>query len=156
MITVGFSSSGTLVSWVIRKVTGSKASHCFLIHKVLGVECALEAVSSGFRAIPMSVFAEDNEIVDIVSVDSDSLEEEPILGAMLGHPYDFLGLFGFLWVLAGRRLGRSWRNPAGGPDRLFCSEAVVRILKAGGVRGAALLDPEQCSPEDVRSFLRRL
>lgn len=155
MITVGFSSADTLVSWVIRKVTGSGVSHCFVVHKVLGVECALEAVASGFRAIPMSVFAEDNRIVDIVSVDSSSLEEEPILGAMLGHPYDFIGLFGFLWVMLGRRLGRQWSNPAGGPGKLFCSEAVVRVLAASGVPGASLLDPEQCSPEDVLRFLKR-
>lgn len=155
MITVGFSSADTLVSWAIRKITGSRTSHCFIIHKVLGVECALEAAATGFRAVPMSVFAEDNDIVDIVSVDSEAMDEEPILGAMLGHPYDFLGLFGFLWVMAGKRLGRAWRNPAGGPARLFCSEAVVRTLRAGGVPGASLLDPEQCSPEDVLRFLKR-
>lgn len=155
MITIGFSRSSTLVSWAIRKVTCSQVSHCFVVHRVLGVECALEATSSGFRAVPMSVFSEDNQIVDIVSVEADGFDDEPILGAMLGHPYDFLGLFGFLWVMLGRSLGMRWSNPARGPSKLFCSEAVVMVLAAGGVPGSSLLEPEQCSPEDVLRFLKR-
>lgn len=154
MITVGFSSADTLVSWLIRRATGSRVSHCFVVREVLGVECALEAVASGFRAIPMSVFSEGNKIVDIVSVDCDPSLDEPILGTMLGHPYDFLGLLGFLVVLLGRKLGRHWRNPVRGSGRLFCSESVVRLLSAVGVPGAADLDPEMCSPEDVLVFLK--
>lgn len=155
MITIGFSKSDTIMSWLIRVATGSKASHCFLVHEVIGVECAIEAIATGVSAVPMADFVMDNEIVEIVSVEAPFESGLKFAAMNLGCPYDFLGLFGFLWVLIGRKLGRSWSNPFRGSGRLFCSEAVVRVLARCGVPGASLLDPDSCSPGDVLSFLKR-
>lgn len=143
------------MSWAIRKLTGSAVSHCFIVHEALGVECAVEAAGDGVVLLPLEVVRERGDIVSLVDM-GDSLEVGMgDLAGMIGHPYDYLGLLGFLWVLGGRKLGKDWYNPFRSDTRLFCSESVVRILQKCKVPGASLLDPESCSPADVLAFLTR-
>lgn len=156
LIRVGFSTSKGLVSWAIRKLTRSEVSHCFFIADFWGVSCALEATDRGFVATPLEAFTREagRQFVTVCDLE---MEDAPTLrhvASMLGHPYDFAGLAGFLWVLLGRRLGRSWRNPIRSESRVFCSEAIVRVLQASRYPGADLLDPERVSPQDLLVFLR--
>lgn len=155
MIRVGFSTSRTPVSWAIRRLTRSEVSHCFFIADLWGVACVLEATERGFVASPVSEFSKAHRIVTVCDLE---VEDAPTLQQaveLLGRPYDFLGLAGFLWVLLGRKLGRSWSNPARSEQRLFCSEAIVRVLHKIEYPGATYLDPEQVSPQDLLVFLRR-
>lgn len=152
---IGFSTSSSPVSWAIRRLTDSDVSHCFVTLDMIGVQCVLEAHDTGFRAIPLNHFYETNTVVDILDPE---VPLEPVLPdalEWLGRPYDFVGLVGFLWVLLGRRLGRTWTNPFRSMGRQFCSEAVVRLLQMAKHPGASLLDPESTSPADLLLFLRR-
>ncbi len=154
MIRVGFSTSSNPVSWAIRRLTSSEVSHCFFIADLWGVACVLEATERGFVASPVSEFSKAHRIMTVCDLE---LEDAPTMQQaveILGRPYDFLGLVGFLWVLLGRKLGQPWKNPARSEDRLFCSEAIVRVLQKVKYPGASLLDPEQVSPQDLLSFLQ--
>ncbi len=153
MIRVGFSTNRTILSWAIRKFTKSKVSHCFFIVNLWGTECVLEAAGLGVVALPLSEFLKNNQIVTIYGLGLQDNHTMQQAISLLGKPYDFLGLLGFLWVLIGRRLGRSWKNPVHSENQLFCSEAIVRVLQKSNYKGASLLDPEQTSPQDLLVFL---
>lgn len=153
MIRVGFSTSKNVVSWAIRKLTRSHVSHCFFIANLWGTECVLQAAELGFVALPLTEFLKGHQIITIYGL---ALEDTPTMQhalSLLGKPYDFLGLFGFLWVLLGRKLGRAWKNPVHSEGQLFCSEAIVRVLQKANYPGASLLDPERTSPQDLLVFM---
>lgn len=154
-IRVGFSTHpNSLVSWFIRKVTRSEASHAWLLieHPLFGAhQLVFEAVGAGgFRMVTLDAFKRDgNKIIAL----ADPLQ--PLDKGMddavkwLGHPYDHGAFFGYAWVLLGRAFRRSWRNPFHGSKALFCSEAVCRVLRAAHYPGALRLDPDGVTPQDL-------
>jgi len=117
----------------------------------MGGPCAIEADYAGLRVSPMEMVEEDSDIIAVFEtwVDLPSWQE---MRRWLGRPYDYAGLFGFLWVMMGRWLGINLKNPARSSERVFCSESVVRILISCGFEPAKKLDPEQVSPEDLLRF----
>lgn len=160
MICVGFSThSGNVVSRLIRWMTGSKASHTWLLvdDALFGTEMVMEATEVGFRFITYSRFkAEGNDIVTVVTP-AFPLKPGMRQAAMwLGERYDFGGLLGSAVVLLGRWLRRKWKNPLGSSKAMFCSEAVVRVMQAAGYPGSAALDPESITPQDLLDFLTKV
>lgn len=161
MVRVGFSTHrSNLLSTVIRWLTGSKVSHTWLLidEPYFGIPLVMEATEVGFRLIPYEVFAKKNDIVEIVSVDPtrlDSVEASVKRAAQwLGDDYDFGGLLGSAVILLGRRLKKRWKNPFASSTAMFCSEAVVLVLKGADYPGTENLDPEATTPEDLLDFLR--
>jgi hypothetical protein len=165
MYLVGFSTPRlfNLISWIIRLVTRSRASHAFLIFDdpVLSVRLVLEAHSTGYRLVGLDEFVVKNRIVALAS----SNEQAPAgvqrlgdaidaglhaTGIWLGARYDFKGLFGiFLALLRGLLSRRRFKNPFRSARSLFCSEAVVRTLQAGGHPAVASLDADSVGPQDL-------
>ena len=80
----------------------------------------------------------------------------PDAGRWLGERFDTVGLLGMAWVVFRRFFHLSpGRNPFRSPRALFCSESVVRTLKAARYPGAEGLGDEDETPGDVLEFLRR-
>jgi len=159
MVCIGFSTQRrNLVSRFIRWVTSSEASHTWLLmhDPLFDMYMVMEAHELGFRLVPFSRFSRHNDVVAVFEPEQDLSAGLHAAAHWLGYVYDFAGLLGGLWVMLGRVLTRRrWRNPFRSRKALFCSEAVVRLLKAGRFTGAEKLHPEETTPQDLRDFLRR-
>ncbi len=160
MVLVGFSTPRRWnpLSWLIRVCTGSRASHAWLLVEdpLFRLRLVLEAHSTGFRLVTLARFARENRVVAL-AVPAHPLEAGlPQAGRWLGDDFDTRGVLGMAWVVLRRLLHLApGRNPFRSVQALFCSEAVVRTLKAAGYPGADALGDEDQTPEDVLEFLRR-
>jgi hypothetical protein len=157
MIKVGFSTHRrNPLSALVRFLTGSKASHCWLLiqdEPFFGIPMVMEATEVGFRYIPLSVFKARNDIVAVVSSPYPLEKGVHAANAWLGKNYDFLGFFSTFFVLVGRWLKRKIKNPVRSSRAMFCSEAVARVLQASGYPGISGLDPSSVTPQDLLDLL---
>ncbi len=157
---VGFSNPRfwNPLSWAIRAATGSKTSHAWLLVEdpMFELRLVLEAHSTGFRLVSFARFVKSNKVVAIaVPHPTGALASGlPPSGEWLGASFDVMGLVGMLWVLIGRWLRQKpWRNPFPTPSALFCSEAVVRVMKEAEYPGSADLGDETTTPADLLAWL---
>lgn len=160
MVLVGFSTPRRWnpLSWLIRLGTRSPASHAWLLVEdpLFQLRLVLEAHSSGFRLVTLARFARENRIVVLVQPAHPIDSGLPDAGTWLGEKFDAVGLLGMAWVVFRRLFHLSpGRNPFRSVRALFCSESVVRTLKAAGYPGAEDLGDEEETPADVLEFLRR-
>lgn len=158
MVLVGFSTPRRWnpLSALIRAMTHSRTSHAWLLVEdpAFQLRLVLEAHSSGFRLISFTRFVKDNVVVALVEPSSPIDDGLPAAGQWLGESFDVLGLFGiFLTLIARWFQQRPWRNPFPTPSALFCSEAVVRALRAARYPGSEALHPEETTPADLLTFL---
>jgi hypothetical protein len=159
MVRVGFSTrTRNLMSRAIRWLTGSKASHAWLLVEdtFFGIDMVMEATEVGFRLIPFDNFkAEGNDIVALLEAPYPLDEGVHAAARWIGERYDFAGLLGSAFVLLGRWLRKKWRNPMASSRSMFCSEAVVRVMQAAGYPGSESFDPEATTPQDLLDFFAR-
>jgi hypothetical protein len=157
MVFIGFSTPRLWnpLSALIRAMTRSRVSHTFLLVEdpMFELRLVLEAHSTGFRLVSLTRFVKDNKIVAIVEPSHPVEPGLPRAGEWLGEKFDLLGLFGiFVTLLARYFRQRPWRNPFPTPSALFCSEAVIKTLKAAGYPGSAKLGEETTTPAEVLAF----
>jgi hypothetical protein len=160
MVFVGFSTPRLWnpLSALIRWMTRSRTSHAWLLVEdpAFGLRLVLEAHSTGFRLVSFTRFVKDNKVVALVAPARPLEEALPAAGEWLGESFDLLGLFGIFLTLVARWFRqRPWKNPFPTPSALFCSEAVVRALKAARYPGSDALDDEATSPADLLAFFER-
>jgi hypothetical protein len=160
MVFVGFSTPRRWnpLSALIRWMTRSRTSHAWLLveDEAFGLRLVLEAHSTGFRLISFTRFVKENKVVALVTPAHPIDAGLPEAGEWLGESFDVLGLFGIFLTLVARWFRqRPWRNPFPTPSALFCSEAVVRTLKAACYPGTESLDDEATSPADLLAFFER-
>lgn len=159
-VLVGFSTSkgfGGLLSRLICWLDGSPASHVWVLYEdpVLACWMVLEAHSTGFRTVPLQTFRQRNNIVKIIAPAYPISSGLPMAAEWLGSHYDFAGLLGMLWVVAGRALKQRWKNPLRSATAQFCSEAVARVLLAAQYPQAESMQPDNCSPKDIMRLLEQ-
>jgi hypothetical protein len=159
MVFVGFSTPRLWnpLSALIRWMTRSRVSHTFLLVEdpLFRVRLVLEAHSTGFRLVSFTRFVKANRVVALVEPSHPVERGLPSAGEWLGEEFDVLGLFGIFLTLVVRYFRqRPWRNPFPTPSALFCSEAVVKTLKAAGYPGAGSLEDETTTPAELLEFLR--
>jgi hypothetical protein len=146
VVHVGFSTKGGWLSRGIRWVTGSRASHCFVVYQcdVFGQEMVLEASANGFRIIAWRRWDRANRLIALYRL---NLPEEDVragleqLSNRLGDAFDRLSLLGFLL----RRLFRLRRVPFNSREKLVCSEAVALFLNWSGIpiQDVGVVTPEE-------------
>jgi len=160
MVFVGFSTPRRWnpLSALIRAMMSSRTSHAWLLVEdpIFDLRLVLEAHSTGFRLVSFANFVRDNKVVAIVAP-AHSLEAGlPAAGGWLGGEFDLLGLFGIFLTLVARWFRRRrWRNPFTSSRALFCSEAVVRVLKAAHHPGAGRFGTETTTPQQLLAFFER-
>lgn len=154
MTKVGFSTTQSWVSRVIRWATHATTSHAFLVVDWFGEPCVVQADWTGFSVKTFKRFQEEAIVVALVTPQTPIDAGLPAAFDWLGERYDYAGLFGMAVVEFGRLLRRHWRNPWQSPRALFCSESVVKVLQAAKYPGAEHLDAASTSPEDLLEFLR--
>jgi hypothetical protein len=154
---IGFSTTDALLSRAIRRLTGSRVSHAFLVYRDVDFdrEMVMEAVGAGFRIVPLDKFAKHNRIVEIVTPRHPIDEGLRAAVEWLGEGYDTRGLLGMAVLLAARALRRRarLRNLLANRRALFCSEAVARACRAARYPGFDR-DPETTSPQDLYAFFQ--
>ena len=150
-----FSRTNKLVSRTIRLLTRSRISHTAIsyLDHVLNQRIVLEADLSGYRLIPLNLFLRENKLVREIEIDHDLSTGLSQIANYLGSSYDFSGLFGGVFVLLGKWLGRAWKNPFQNPHAMFCSEAIVIILQNSNYPGSERLVAANTSPADLLIFL---
>jgi hypothetical protein len=158
MVFVGFSTPRRWnpLSALIRRMTGSRASHAWLLVEdpAFELRLVLEAHSSGFRLVSFTRFVKDNVVVALIEPAHPIEPGLPAAGLWLGEAFDVVGLFGIFLTLVARWFRqRPWRNPFPTARALFCSEAVIRTLQAAGYPGAERLETEGTSPAALLAFL---
>jgi hypothetical protein len=153
MVYVGFTTTDSLLSRVIRYFTKSDVSHSFMAFELFGKLWILEAGISGVVILPWERLPKDSRIVDYFEIDG--IMPKDLVSAMdnLGSSYDFTGLFGFIFPIVGRWLKKKWHNPWNNSKSLFCSEFVTSTLQSCNFPGAESLIPSDTSPSDLRDFL---
>jgi hypothetical protein len=158
VLKIGFSTARhNPISWIIRKLTRSRASHAWLQLTVqpFDLEMVFEATEWGVRLVPWRIFRRHNRIVarfePLVPLDAGLVEAKRWLGAR----YDFGGLLGMFFVVVGRLLGRKRKNPWNSAKAMFCSELVTTVLIGSGYPGAREHAPSQTSPQDLLDFLEQ-
>ncbi len=153
---VGFSTTSALLSRLIRRGTGSRVSHAFLVYRDVDFdrEMVMEAAGPGFRIVPLDKFRRHNRVVAIFTPRHPIDEGLKAAVDWLGESYDAAGLVGMALVLLGRWLEvrlKKPRNIFGRSKALFCSEAVARACRASRYPGFDL-DPETTTPHDLFAF----
>jgi len=156
-VSIGFTSSPSEISKVIRTATRAKVSHAYIVVDnlpVVGHE-VYEAAWVGFR---MATRAKVGTIIKEVPVDVNVTLAVATLRDWLETPYDYAGLFGELPVCIGRLFGRRWKNPWASAHHMFCSEAATYLLQIAGnsvdlKRKIGPLDARSTSPEDLLQAL---
>jgi hypothetical protein len=157
---VGFSTPRWFnpVSWLVRSVTGSKASHAFFIYHDgdFDLDMVMEAHELGFRLTPLRHFERTNRIVKTVTPRYDiGVGLKHVARRYLGSEYDFAGLIGMTWVMIGRFLKRKWKNPWRGAKSVFCSESVILAMKfSPGYEAMDLVSDS--SPQDLYDWFERV
>lgn len=155
---VGFSTprAWNPLSALIRWMTRSRVSHTWLLVEdpAFQLRLVLEAGSSGFRLVSFTHFVKDNKVVALVRTAAPLGGALPAAGGWLGKSFDLLGLFGIFLTLVARWFRqRPWKNPFPTPSALFCSEAVVKVLKEARYPGAEALEDEGTTPAQLLDLL---
>ena len=150
---IGFSTTNKIISRIIRWFTKAKCSHTFFVFALFDRPWVLGAEFGGIELISLERFQKNNSIVALADVPE--LGEEAVKDAMasLGEAYDFGGLLGGIFPIIGRWLKLKWTNPWENPKAMYCSEFVIRTLKAHKFPDIEALDATTATPQDLHDFL---
>lgn len=156
-VRIGFSTTHSKMSRLIRWFTKSTVSHSFILYysPLFEQQMVMEASWSGFRIVPYSHFTKINKVVEIIRLKTDVHQGLKIAADWLGAGYDYPSLIGQVVILVARWFKRRVNNPFKDEKALICSESVVKMLQGVGYPGAADLVPENTNPEDLLEFLRK-
>jgi hypothetical protein len=135
--------------------TRADASHAWLLVEdpLFEQRLVLEAAGAGFRLIPLSRFVRTEKVVALIEPAHPLDAAMPAAGEWLGEKYDTIGLVGMAWVVLGQLAGQLFKNPFRSRRSLFCSESVVRTLRAAGHPRADRLRVEDTTPAALLAFL---
>jgi len=153
---IGFSTSNSVISKIIRKLTRSEVSHTYLKHNIEGHDLVLHANEHG---VEFDKYVDFNRKFTIVAeydlIMTDAQEKAFIFYAVqqVDRPYDFLALVGFAWVLLNKAFKRKIGNPFKNKAAYFCSELMLTSLQAAKFFGSEHLDRDLTTPEDLMGFL---
>ena len=156
---VGFSTPKYFnpVSWLVRKLTGSRASHAFFVYhdSDFDMDMVMEAHELGFRLTPFEHFQKHNSVVKLVVPQNPiDLGLRIVAHRYLGTMYDYAGLIGMSVVMIGRWLKRKWSNPFRGSKSVYCSESVILAMKKSPGYEKLDLDSDS-SPQDLLNYFEK-
>jgi hypothetical protein len=154
---VGFSTPKIFnpLSWLVRKVTGSSASHAFFVYwdQDFDLDMVMEAHEFGFRLTPFALFEKKNHVVGLYRPNkSIDVGLKYVAQNYLGTVYDYGGLLGQIAVQLGRWFKRKWLNPFRGSKNVFCSEAVCIAMQHSPGYEDFKEDPDSVDPQTLMQY----
>jgi hypothetical protein len=154
MISIGFSTSNSWVSRIVRWFTKSIASHSFIMFDWLGQQWVLASEWDGVKIVPLPTFlAQKNIIVKVFDMPEITMDELKLALDDTGVNYDYSGLFGAMFPIFGTWLRMKWHNPWNDPKAMFCSEFITIWLKQLGYPATSNVDPADVTPERLIAIL---
>jgi len=153
MTTVMFGTSRGLLSRVIRWVTKSPASHALIGFEVEGVPCVLHATVGGVQISLRAKWERNAKVV----AEYRTIVQPDIRHAVthIGDHYDYVGLLGYVWVLAWRALKKRVKNPLASSRSVVCSEFLLHLNHDDAFPEWSDLDPETTTPRDLMERCER-
>ncbi len=156
---IALSASKGLVSWLIRKCTGSPYNHAFIIYTsdLFGGYWAVQIAERGVVKMQLPEVLKKYYKVDCYKYDYNLDKGLQATRHMINKGYDWTALLGFLGRLLWKKLtGRESENYLQVRNRLFCSEYTASVLKAASALGFESCTPSQMSPGDLYNILKDL
>jgi hypothetical protein len=153
---IGLSTSNKITSRLIRWLTRSKVSHAYVRFEIAGEPLVIHATQDGINCDYYNHFIRHSIVVEEYDLLVDREKEKMALAyavKQLDHPYDFLSIAGFVWVLINKTFGRKIKNPFRNRAAYNCSEFANHVLSRAGLDTSGL-DIETTSPEDISYFLK--
>lgn len=130
---IGFSTTNGLLSWLIRKASGTNFSHTFIsFHSgILGGDMVCHAAHGFVHFLNYEKFKKHAKVVEIYEFDISLADRFTVMKYCLdkaGSKYGFTTLFGIAIKLLLKRFNVNVANPfADGPNSYICSEMVNDI-----------------------------
>jgi hypothetical protein len=152
--TLIFSTTGKLLSRIIRRLTRSQVSHVAIGTSMQGVPVIIEATTFGVRIYPRKRWERGKKIVAEARFYPDLSGSIAHAIEHVGDRYDYTNLIGYLVVLPARWLGRKIKNPFASPKALVCSELALHLDHEHRIPEWEGLDPETTTPEDLLRLCR--
>lgn len=157
MTTLLFTTSSGFLSWAIRLVTRSHASHSMITVDFYGMSCLLHCTVGGVQITPRAKWLRDNVVTQEFAFVADVTDRIPDAAKHLNERFDYVGFFGFgIVVLAWRWFKKKIRNPIHTPTSFVCSEFVLELDRAGVVVPEwSGLDPERTTCQTLIEICER-
>lgn len=154
MVKVLFSTSNDLISKLIRWFTKGKVSHSAIETKLAGVPIVMHAVAGGVKIVPKTKWLKDNTLVASFSTKANL--DSGIIHSVhhLGDKYDYVGLFGMIWVIVARWLGKKIKNPWASANAVICTEFVLHLDHNKLIKEWKKLDIEATTPQQLLDATR--
>src|SRR5574343_1123540 len=126
---VGFSTTNTLMSRLIRLFTNGPVSHTYVrfYDEFLKDEFVAHADFPGVLILQANQFEKNNIIIEEFEITDEKLKDSLRRNfRLLGKKYDYWNIVGWAWVLAFKRWAKKKiENPIDDPNKLICVEFVV-------------------------------
>ena len=156
-VQVGFSTGkASPVSWLIRKLTGAKVSHAFVIYTSADYACEmiLEEDRGGVQIRPLALFEKTNTVIYRVQPKLPLAAALPAAVHFYNYGYAYGALLGGMWMMLGRRLKKKWHNPVHATKTMFCSALVCRLYETIAYPGFPKDRPEDVTPDDLYQIVK--
>lgn len=139
------------LSALVRWVTNSKASHCFLIinDPLMKYELILQASIGGIQLTSYDIFKKRHTIVQEFDTGPKMIIGLQSMCNQIGDTYNYVGLFGMIFVMLGRWFKKKFNNPFHSATSMFCSEAVCLAVQAANYPWFKDLKDYDTDPNDL-------
>lgn len=134
---VGFSTTSSWYSRLIRWFTESEVSHTYVrvYDEFIGEWLIIHADMPGVIIETQQVFKAKNLVIEEFEIEDTNLRKSLRTNLRhLGKKYDWFNILGWVWVITFKRwFKRKIENPLSNPKRLVCVDFVSRVLNDAGV-----------------------
>lgn len=157
-VLIGLSRSKGFFQWAVRKLTGSKVNHAFILYRsnLWGGWWAVQVDDKGVRIVPSEYLESNSTSVVLYSYERNIEHSLSDIRGEVGEDYDYAGILGFfIRIIAWKVAKKKIRNALHRKNELFCSELVAKFLRCASVKGATQLNPSTTSPQDILEFVQR-
>jgi hypothetical protein len=148
-ITIGFSTSYTIISKIIRWFTKSRVSHTYIAFDDSNLEkrIIMEANLYGYKLMQYECWIRKNKVVAEFVCKEDLTKSLKYMAKELGKDYDFWSALG---LVVRRWVSKRYKNPFRNSRKMHCSEAITLFLQRTEL--ALELDPKSTTPEDLLQY----
>lgn len=146
-----------VASKTIRFITGSEFSHVFLefYSDEWGSMQAIEIDDRGIIQVPARTLPYLSRNVERYYANPGFKDVIVRRNELVGHRYDWKGLFGGLWKMIMLRLfGERFTKPWHSKGRFFCTEYLATLIADNDPLNYTL-EPWMSSPEDITKYARK-
>lgn len=151
---IGFSTSKSWISKMIRWFTKSKVSHVFISVRAFGTRLVIGADEGGLDWRTINKFEQSTKILYVFKPlrSNSAYAFEQFIEEYSGAEYDWIAAgnqgiktrLKILWKIFGKWLSKKVKS-----NRLMCSEAVTRFLQQANYDATKGLNPEAVGHQDL-------